>query len=88
VLLATVITVITSTRTRWEGDEKIVCEILIGKSEMRYSLGDMHRWEYNVLKCCLKVTGFRFGQDSGGTGLRMCLVNALIDIRFTLKGIS
>jgi hypothetical protein len=31
------------TRTRWVGDEKIVCEILIGKSKMRYSLGDVDR---------------------------------------------
>jgi len=34
---------IKSTRTRWVGDEKIVYEILIGKSKMRYSLGDVHR---------------------------------------------
>ena len=37
-----------STRTRWVGDEKIVYEIVIGKSKMRYSLGHMHRWEYNI----------------------------------------
>jgi hypothetical protein len=40
-MIATVITAIKSTRARWVGDEKIVYEILIGKSKIRYSLGDV-----------------------------------------------
>jgi hypothetical protein len=47
-LLATVITVIRSTRTRWVGDKKTLYEILIGKPKMWYSLGDARRYGCNI----------------------------------------